>query len=134
MTFLFRDLLTFSRLGQKSTFSSSFFGRIERFTGLYKNFFWKYATFHQFAQLKSWVTLKHKLWFSKILWTLLLVLFFIEWSFSINCFLSNHIDYQVVNNEWTEYNQYKTVMSLGYQIWVGKQKCDGHNLPLLIGI
>ena len=59
-----------SRLGQKSTFSSSFFGRIERFTGLYKNFFWKYATFHQFVQLKSLATLIHKLWFSKILWTL----------------------------------------------------------------
>ena len=64
----------------------------------------------------------------------ILVLFFIEWSFSINCFLSNHIDYQVVNNEWTEYSQYKAEMSLGYQIWVGKQKCGGHNLPLPVGI
>ena len=49
------------------------------------------------------------------------IFWFIEWSFSINYFLSNHTDYQVVNNKWTEYNPYKTEMSLDYQIWVGKQ-------------
>jgi len=25
-------------------------------------------------------------------------------------------------------------MLLGFQIWVGKQYCGGHNLPLLVGI